>query len=490
MKTNFVIAIPSHKRSNVIRSKVLTFLEGHSIKKELIHIFVAPEEFYDYKDELPEYNIVAGSIGIGPNRMAISNYFPDNQYIVSLDDDVTNLLDKGKSLIDLKLFIEQTFHLLEMNNLTLAGLYPSRNPFFAKDTITTDLRFIIGQFKCFINKKHLEKRNYELLEDYENTLRHYFHSGGVLRYNYILIKANYNSLSGGLKETRTLEKKINECNKFKLEYPNYCKIKKNGSDISLIKKPVRDIIKSLWIGHFLNEVTGLCIESWLRLDFQVILYIDKLQPPKSWEKYIEKGQLQFQQASNIMEYNKTEEIPTFSDLFRYKMLYEQGGTYLDTDMFLLKRLPQDKQIISSEFTHQSGAFKSDLFYKANIGLLRFEKYSPILEYVINKINKSNKAHNGTDRMLIFTKYVMKKCYLEVSPPSMYCPTAYWSCAEQYDNIGYKKKYNVEALTNEHILEHSTGCHLWNSLTYKKFKIDFTKIPSNSLYGQLYFLINS
>ena len=487
---SYKIAIPSHKRSKVIRSKVLTFLEGHSIKKELIYIFVAEEEFYDYKQELPEYNIVKGALGIGPNREAISNHFGDNEFLVSLDDDVTNLLDKGIPLIDLNLFITQTFHLLIENNLTLAGVYPSRNPFFCKNTITTDLRFIIGQFKCFINKKQLEKRHYELLEDYETTLKHYFHSGGVLRYNYILIKANYNSLSGGLKKYRTLEKKINEVNKFKLEYPNYCKVKKSGSDISLIKNPVRDVIKSLWIGQFLNELTGLCIESWLRLDYQIILYIDKLQPPKSLGKYIDKGQLQFQQASTILKYNKTEEIPTYSDLWRYKMLYEQGGTYLDTDMFLLKRLPQDKQIISSEFTHQSGAFKSDLFYKCNIGCLRFEKYSPILEYVIDRINKSKNPHSGTDRMMIFSKYVMKKCYLDVSSPSTYCPTAYWSCEEQYDNIGYKKKYNVEALTNEYILKHSIGCHLWHSLTYGKHNIDFNKIPSDSLFGQLYFLINN
>ena len=204
----YKIAIPSHQRSNIIRSKVLTFLENHSINKNLIYIFVSQEEYYSYKEELPDYNIVVGALGIGPNRESISNYFEDNEFIVSLDDDVTDLLDKGTSLIDLNLFITQTFHLLIENNLTLAGVYPSRNPFYCKNTITTDLRFIIGQFKCFINKKHLEKRNYELLEDYQNTLKHYFHSGGVLRYNYIILKADYNKLSGGLKKYRTLEKRI------------------------------------------------------------------------------------------------------------------------------------------------------------------------------------------------------------------------------------------------------------------------------------------
>tara|TARA_R110000765_G_scaffold294202_1_gene389440 strand:- start:1370 stop:2833 length:1464 start_codon:yes stop_codon:yes gene_type:complete len=486
----YKIAIPSHKRSKVIRNKVLKFLESHKIDKKLIYIFVAEDEYYDYQDELGDYTIVVGAKGIGPNRMCISNYFGDNEFIVSIDDDVMELYDKGLPLIDLGLFITQTFHLLIANDLTLAGVYPSRNPFFSKNTITTDLRFIIGQFKCFINKKHLEKRDYELLEDYENTLKHYFHSGGVLRYNYILVKADYNKLSGGLKEYRTLEKKIDECNKFKLEYPNYCNIKKSGADISIIKNPNRDIIKSLWIGENLNELTELCIESWLKLDYQVILYIDKLNTPKRWDNYIQKGQLQFLQASTIMQYNNKEEILPFSDLFRYKLLFSEGGTWCDTDMFLLKRLPNDIQIISSEFTMQSGAFKSDLFFKANIGVLRFEKHSPILEYVINKIEKSKKVHSGTDRMLIFTKYVMKNCYLDVSPPSMYCPTAWWSCEEQYDNQPYSTKYNVEPLSNEYILEHSHGVHLWHSLTSNKHKIDFNTIPEYSLFSKLYNIVNS
>ena len=489
MKVNYSIAIPSHKRSCVIRSKVLSFLESHNIDKDRIFIFVSEDEIEEYKLQCPEYIIIKGSNGIGANRMAISNYFPDNHYIISLDDDVTDILEGGVSIPNLTRFIEQTHNLLIANNMTLAGVYPTNNTFFCTKTITMDLRFCIGQFKLFFNKKHLEKRDYELLEDYENSLKHYFNSGGVIRYNNITVKANYNSGKGGLKEYRTLEKKIKEVNKFKLEYPNYCNIKKSGSDITLLKNPVRDIIKSLWIGTYLNEVTTLCIESWLRLDYQVLLYIDKLNIPKQWDSYKQKGQLQFLPACNIMEYKKKEEILPFSDLFRYKLLYEQGGTWCDTDMFLLKRLPQTKQIISSEFTMASGAFKSDLFYKANIGILRFEKHSPILEHVINKIQLSNKVHTATDRMLIFTKYVMKHDYLNVSSPSMYCPTCWWSCAEQYDNKPYSTKYAVEPLTNKYILEHSVSVHLWNSLTYNKHKIDFSKVPQDSLFGKLFNRIN-
>ena len=68
MKSNYVIAIPSHKRSNIINNKVLTFLEKHNIDKKLIHIFVDAEEVEEYKLCCKGYNIVKGAKGIGPNR--------------------------------------------------------------------------------------------------------------------------------------------------------------------------------------------------------------------------------------------------------------------------------------------------------------------------------------------------------------------------------------------------------------------------------------
>jgi len=207
---NYYICIPSHKRSAIIKEKVLNLLEKHSISKQQIFIFVEESEMAEYKLVLPDYNIIQGSKGIARQREKISEYFEDNHFIVSIDDDVSDILDHGKPIINLDIFIKDSFHLLLDNQLTLAGVYPVNNEFFTKDTITTDLRFCIGQFKIFINKKQLENRDYELLEDYENTIKHYCYSGGVLRFNYITLKANYNSGKGGLKEYRTIERKLEE----------------------------------------------------------------------------------------------------------------------------------------------------------------------------------------------------------------------------------------------------------------------------------------
>ena len=482
---NYSIAIPSHKRSNIIKDKVLKLLEKHSINKKQIFIFVEEKEIEEYKNKLPEYQIVKGGEGIARQRIAISDYFEQNHFIVSIDDDVSDILDHSKPIISLDIFIKDSFYLLIDNDMTLAGVYPVNNDFFTKDTITTDLRFCIGQFKMIINKKQLEHRHYNLLEDYENTLKHYCYSSGVLRFNYITLKANYNSGKGGLKEYRTTERKLYEVKKFVEEYPQYSKSKKDGLEIQLNKNSKRDIIKSLWIGSHLNKLSELCLMSWLRLDYQVELYIDTLNLPKYMDKYRKSGQLVFRSIKEIMSYDKGEEILPYSDLFRYKLLYKTGGTWCDMDMVLLKRLPKDKIIISSEHTFQSGAFKSKLTFVPNIGVLRFPPGDQFLENLIFKIEHKLKPAEFCDNMIVFRKLLKNHQYFNnISPPNMYCPLPWWNCKEMYYSDHYPIKYDVKNMTNKEMLKSSIALHFWNNFTHNKHNIDFNNINPDSLYNIL------
>lgn len=230
---NYKIVIPSHKRSDTIESKVLTMLDNYHILRSNIYIFVEQSEIETYTNALPGYNIIKGSKGIGKQRETISKYFSEGEWLVSIDDDVIDLIEHKNSLKDLNKFILDTIGKLKSKNLSLCGLYPVNNYFFCQSTTTVDLRFCIGQFKIFKNIKEVETRSYELLEDYQNTIMHYLYSGGVMRYNYITINANYNRGTGGLKEYRTLERKVIEVEDFTNEFSEFCKAKKNGFEITL-----------------------------------------------------------------------------------------------------------------------------------------------------------------------------------------------------------------------------------------------------------------
>ena len=483
---NLKFCIPSKGRSEYIKNKTLALLEKHSIDKKDIYIFVAKDELQTYKEALPEYNIIEGAEGISKQRECISNHFERNEFIVSIDDDVAEVYEHGKCVTNLLFLIHDIFNHLIANDMTLAGCNPCSNSFFAKDTITTDLKFCCGAFKCFINKPELERRDYELLEDYENTLKHYCYSGGVLRFNYITLKVNYNSAKGGLKGIRTLEKKLYEVKKFTEQYSNYCKAKKDGLEIQLYKEPKREIIKSLWIGLFLNKLSELALMSWLRLDYCVELYIDKLNLPKYFEKYMKSGQLIIKDCDEVLEYNGGEICP-YSDLFRYKLLMK-GGTWSDLDMVLIRRLPNQSIIISSEHTMSQGAFKSKKSFTPNIGLLRFPPAHPVIESTIKKIENKLSISTGTDNMVVFKKFVNKFMEEHISPAEHFCGVPWWQTREMYYSDNYLIKYGVITPDNKTILNNCYALHCWNNITVNKYNIMFNKIHPQSMYQMLYDIV--
>jgi len=246
----YVVAIPSYNRHDVIVNKTLkTLHEGH-INKNQIYIFVANKQQYKlYEEHVPPelYNkIIIGKLGITNQRRFISTYFPEGQYIVSIDDDVEQVehmygsdrLVKVKNLHD---FFMSAYELLKKENLYIWGIYPVRNPFFMKKKITTELKFIIGVMFGYINRHN--KQIYpsiqsESKEDYEQSILYYKMDGGVLRFNYITTKTKFNA-EGGLGKDR-YEKNNNAANYLQKTYPSIITIfhRKNGMpEVKFSKMP-------------------------------------------------------------------------------------------------------------------------------------------------------------------------------------------------------------------------------------------------------------
>ena len=241
----------------------------------------------------------------------------------------------------------------------------------------------------------------------------------------------------------------------------------------------------MWIGAHLNPLSELAIMSWLRLDYDVELYIDTLNLPKYMDKYRQSGQLIFKSAKTIMPYEEGKEILPFSDLFRYKLLHREGGIWLDADMVLLKRLPPDEIIISSEHTFVKGAFKSTLPFVCNIGVLKFKKGDQFLENLIFKIENSKKVAEFCDNMIVFRKMIKNHEYFEyISKPEDYCPLPWWQCKEMYMGDTYKEKYGVVTPSNDEMIDDAIGIHMWNNFTHNKHDIAFHEVHSNSLYKRL------
>ena len=92
---NYVIAIPSYKRNEVIMKYTLKVLQEHKINLNKIYVFVAGKiEQNLYFKTLPEEyhkNIIIGKKGLFKQRNFISTFFPKNQYIVQMDDDIRDI---------------------------------------------------------------------------------------------------------------------------------------------------------------------------------------------------------------------------------------------------------------------------------------------------------------------------------------------------------------------------------------------------------------
>lgn len=201
----YIVAIPTYHRSDIIEKKTLTTLKHGNVDKNRIYIFVAnAQEKQKYERVVSKefYNqIIVGKKGIGNQRKFISQYFPEGQYIVSIDDDVEAIEklngEKLQKIHNLDNLFNRAFSLLNKEKLYIWGIYPVRNAFFMKHQTTTDLRFIIGIMYGFVNRHHPKLyAKVPVKEDYEMSILYYLMDGGVVRINDICAKQKFMAPGG------------------------------------------------------------------------------------------------------------------------------------------------------------------------------------------------------------------------------------------------------------------------------------------------------
>jgi len=182
------IAIPSYNRVETLGNKTLKFLTTmRGFKHEDITIFVADlDQFTLYSAYYPEYNIVIGELGIVNIRNFISNYYEYDEYVVSLDDDIECLLPGPNP----ELFIEGET-LLRETKFSLWGVNAVSNNYFmeSQQRVSYTLKFCIGGMFGVLNKKLMLNPLAATKEDIENTILHYLHSRGIVRFNHVSFKS-------------------------------------------------------------------------------------------------------------------------------------------------------------------------------------------------------------------------------------------------------------------------------------------------------------
>jgi hypothetical protein len=233
---NYRIAIPSKGRAYSLFQKTIRTLKDAGFPADIIDIFVVQEELYKYAlygEADPHYkNLIVGVPGLAEQRQFIQHYYPLDQNILFIDDDIEGF----KVLPDLPpipQIFQEMFLVLISQGLHLGGVYPCDNKFFLKKRIVKGGVYCVGACFCLINDRTMNAP-FSDREDFWNTCHYLQQDGAVLRNESIAIKTKYWKNPGGLQETRTQESVEASANEISNLFPEYLSPpfqKRKGSSI-------------------------------------------------------------------------------------------------------------------------------------------------------------------------------------------------------------------------------------------------------------------
>lgn len=240
------VAIPSYQRQDMLLTHTISFLMANKYPAEKITIFVASEQECEaYRAKLPRTcygNLVVGMRGLLNQRRVISEYYPQGQVILQMDDDVKGIksLRSDQNFLSL---VNYGVSLLKSKKSGLFGVLPNDDGRKMKEQLTTHLSHILGSFFIHVNDKdcvpHVEEK-----EDYERSILYFLKYGSVLRWQGAGVATVYRANPGGLQQEGRVDRMKKGADYLLENYPEYCKarVKKGTPDLLLnwrAKSPIK-----------------------------------------------------------------------------------------------------------------------------------------------------------------------------------------------------------------------------------------------------------
>lgn len=240
---------------------------------------------------------------------------------------------------------------------------------------------------------------------------------------------------------------------------------------------VKPVVQSLWVGNELSIMEVYSIKSFLRLGYDFHLYtyekvknIPKGTTIKDGNRILSKKEI----------FKLKETFLPFADIFRYKMLYENGGYWTDLDMIAIKKMNfKAPYVFSSERVMKNGAFAlkdKSIDYVANIGILKAPKNSPFYLELFNKCMEHQKKGINKDKLkyMRFLKDQIKEYKYEkyIHKPRDFCHLDWWYAKDAFMPVKtFREKYGVPGKTHASMFKGPYTVHFWRDLVTKKYKLD-------------------
>jgi hypothetical protein len=249
--------IPSFQRSEQLKNKTLRYLSSHNVPNESIYIFTRVDDnnlssYVKLRDEGYNVVVLVDVKGIGMTHNAITKHFDEGEFIIEIDDDMTDLLNhKRESIQDFSEVCEIMKAKLIETGLSYGGTYAFDNPKFQTNCkeFTTDLRYMLGCIRFrFVRKDIILETNYA--EDFENCILHCLRDGGILKNNWIAPRTRNYAHGGCAADGRDNDSEKNDKEYLANKYPSCAKLFQRKSGVWDLRIKMRKL-----------QTTGHCYSS-------------------------------------------------------------------------------------------------------------------------------------------------------------------------------------------------------------------------------------
>ena len=227
---------------------------------------------------------------------------------------------------------------------------------------------------------------------------------------------------------------------------------------------------SLWIGSSLSIMEQTCINSFLQKGTAFILYTYSNISNVPYGTIIRDANTVILQE----EYIKYDNPSFFSNLFRYTVLYEIGGIWVDMDLVCIH--PLNEIITTSEYIFSSELKNNE--QHTNAGIIGCPPKTQLMLDCCNEV-KSIVQSKTTIRHGLLGPKVLKK-YVSLHELDHYVHPYYVFCP--YDFKEVHKIFSPSNITHKELEEDILCIHLWNNVLIGN-GIDKTTPLENSIYKE-------
>ena len=252
------------------------------------------------------------------------------------------------------------------------------------------------------------------------------------------------------------------------------------------------VIQSLWIGKKLSAMEQLSITSFIKSGhpFHLYVYDDVEGVP---DCTILRDANEIIHSNKIFKYRDCDSYAGFSNLFRYRLLLDRGGYWVDTDVVCLKpfQFSHDYQFVNvlkgrpfflfGSFYNRKPFFSLKRRYYVNTWFIKAPQGCELMQYCYDESAKRNSRELlwGETGPKLFTAAVKKFSMQKyIAPYETFCSINEWQW-RQFISGSYAVRRKWSRVVNN-----SYAVHLYNEMWHRNNIDKNTSFHVNSIYEQL------